>query len=1814
MSSLKRKDAPGVQPSPKRGKTAAVSTPSKQSNKAAKPSKPSGAKPPKDARPAKTQDNATAKDAPKTTVSRLKEEEPLFPRGGGSILSPLEQKQISVQAKQDVLFEQASGQGAKKAGKPGKTGKKNSKDAKGGKKSDAAASGEAGIRIESLNYKRLVKGSLVLAQITGIGPLDLTLALPNNLSGTVPVTAISDTLNDRIAAEAEGDDNGAESQDGEEGDNVDLKSMFSIGQFVRAYVTSTVEETAVTSNKLRKSISLSLRPEHTNAGLSSSDVAANTTVMATVMSAEDHGFVMELGLEDSTLRGFLPRKELDSGIAETRMQPGNVLLCLVTKIANGKVAQLTTLMSKLGKLQNHAAGATTINAFLPGSAVELMVSEIVPRGIAGKVMGSLDVTCDLLHSGLGPQSVDLEAKFKIGKKIKARVICNFPGAKDPKLGISLLDHVTTLQPLQTSSKKSPTEVLPLSSKVEKCTVTKVESDIGLFVDIGIPGLSGFVHISRVKDGKVDMLSATTGPFKTGSEHEGRVIGYNALDGLFQLSFEKTVLEQPFLRVEDVPVGEIVHGTIEKLSINQDGVGGLLVKLAEGVSGFVPEAHMSDVHLQHPEKKFHPGLKVKARVLSTDTNKRQVRLTLKKTLVNSEAPILKSFDDIVVGMQAPGTIISVLQNGAIVQFYGGLKGFLPVSEMSEAYIKDPKEHFRVGQVVNIHVLNFDADSNKLIVSCKDPSAFGLDKQKALKELSVGEIVSGKVVQKTEDDVFVELGEAGLKAMLSVYHLADRPSKGRSAIKTIRVGQTLPELVVLDKNEGRRYISVSRKPSLLQASKDGQAVRSIEDAKSGAAYQGYVKNITATAVFVQFFGQLVALLPKSKIAPEDQKKTDFGLQKHQSIEVIISSVDNELGRLFVAPASSAVSEPTPTAKKASVVDAPKAENPVDKAVSTMDDIVVGQVLQARIASVKSTQLNMRLADNIQGRVDVSQVFDSWKDIANPKSPLSAFEPDQIIKVRVLGVHDARNHRFLPISHRSSHMVFELSAKPSDVTGAGSSMLAMSDLKVDSEQITFVNNIQQRALWVSLSPNVRGRIAFTEISDDVSQLENLSASFPLGSALRARVVAVNPSEGHLDLTARTGSSSPSLTWETIKQNMVLPGRVTKVNERQVMVQLSETVSGPIHLADLSDDFETAATTSHTKNSIVRVSVVSIDKSNKKIRLSSRPSRVLNSALPVKDREITTSSQVNAGDIVRGFVKNVADKGLFVGLGGDVTAMVRISDLSDKFLKEWKDHFQVDQLVKGRITSVDPATGFIRMNLKSSVVEKDFKPLINLHELREGQIVTGTVRKVEDFGAFILVDGSANVSGLCHRSEMAEKPVEDATKLFAEGDAVKAIILKLDKQKKRINFGLKPSYFEGDDSEMSDDDDEDAGAALLASGDEVDEDDDDDEVDDDEDDDVDSDNDSDMVEFTGLEVGDSESDEEDEDVEMSNGQNKAVEPLDAGGFDWSGNALDDVNMADADAAGANGASSQDKKKKKKQKAAIEVDKSGDLDSFGPRTAVDYEQLLNRQPNASALWIEYMALQMQVSEIAKAREVAERAVKTINSAEETEKLNAWIAYLNLEVRFGTDESVEDVFTRAGQVNDQQEVYQRLASIYIQEEKNEKADELFQALVKKFGASSPDVWVNYAHWLHSSRNEPEKARALLPRATQSLPSHARLPLMTKFATLEYTSSYPNPELGRTMFEGLLSTWPKRFDLWNQLLDHEDVTGADKGVVRDIFDRATRARGLKPRAAKKWFKRWADWEEKNGDAKSRERVSAKATEWVKARAASKEAANDEEDDE
>jgi rRNA biogenesis protein RRP5 len=150
-------------------------------------------------------------------------------------------------------------------------------------------------------------------------------------------------------------------------------------------------------------------------------------------------------------------------------------------------------------------------------------------------------------------------------------------------------------------------------------------------------------------------------------------------------------------------------------------------------------------------------------------------------------------------------------------------------------------------------------------------------------------------------------------------------------------------------------------------------------------------------------------------------------------------------------------------------------------------------------------------------------------------------------------------------------------------------------------------------------------------------------------------------------------------------------------------------------------------------------------------------------------------------------------------------------------------------------------------------------------------------------------------------------------------------------------------------------------------------------------------------------------------------------------------------------------------------------------------------------------------------------------------------------------------------------------------------------MIKKF-SSDPRIWHNYATFLFDTREAPHEARALLPRAQQSLPSTNYVDITSKFAQLEFKSVNGDPERGRTIFEGLTDTYPKRLDLWNVYLDAEIKTGS-KEQVRNLFDRVV-SKDIKVRNAKIFFKKWLKYEETHGDVRSQDKVKAKAAEFVR----------------
>lgn len=1738
-------------------------------------------------------------------ASILKKEQPAFPRGGAGVLTPLEKKQIQAKATRDAIAEHKRekdlfGSSSKPAVEdseveefPSDADELTQKSSKKTftKKKRHATDGdlhEPGVRIESLTFKQLTVGSLVLGRVSRINLRDLTIALPNNLTGTVPLTSISNVLTEKIDALLAKEP--TERDEVEEEGNFHLHEYFSIGQWLRVCVSAVGEEGSTAKGHSKKTIELSLESQSTNAGFQLSNIVAGCTMQCSVTSVEDHGVAVDLGLAKGKTTGFIPKKELSDYLEWSNIKVGSVMLCVVTEVtSNGRLVKLSANRSRLGNTKVSTLKiAPTIDSFLPGTAVEILLTEVSPTGLVGQVMGMLDVTADLLHSGAYEGDQDLQTRYAIGKKIKGRLLYDLPLSDTRKMGFSILNDVLTLEDSDKQIEKQKS--YRISEIVPEASVVSVEARLGLYLTLA-PGVPGFAHISRLADNKVDSISDQSGPYKIGTKHKVRILEYNSVDNLFLLSLQPKVLAQPFLRLEDVPIGTTVSGKIEKLLIGPAGITGLLVNLADGVTGLVPRMHFSDIVLQHPEKKFREGGSVTARVLSTDSVKQQIRLTLKKSLVNSDQKIWKDFAEIAVGDASPGTLVKVDTYGAIVHFYGSVKGFLPVSEMSEAYIKDATQHFRVGQSLTVHAMSVTPETGRMTVSCREPTSSNQSIETTLASLVPGTLVTGKVFEKSEDDLLLRLKESGVIARLSIDHISDGSlRKRKSALAKIRVGQDLQDLLVLEARAKQRIVIVSNRSSLLRASNDGSLLKSFGSLKEGATVTGLVANITRDGIFVSFADGISGLIPKSQVPIESQAVADFGVILLQPIAAKVSSIDyrNSPPRFWLtmregttAPGVSSVKTNGASQGPGDLID------PVDSSLKSISDLEVGKITKARIVSVKDTQINVELAKGVQGRIDVSAIFDDWDEIKDRKRPLHTFSAKQVVDVKVLGAHDARNHRFLPLTHRIGKTpVLELSAKAKDTKQPTREEVKLENVKPGSSWLAFVNNIGDDCLWVNISPNVRGRIRSVDVSDDLSLATDLEVNFPVGSALRVRVVSVDVDRNRLDLSAKQGDPTAQVTLKDISKGTIIPGRITKVSDRQLLIQISETVVGAVDLIDMADDFTEVNPAKYQKNDVIRVYVLDVDISNKKLSLSLRPSKVLSSSLRVADPEVISVQQLNVNDVVRGFVTNVADSGLFVTLGHKVTAHVRVSNLSDSFLKDWKDQFQRDQLVQGKLVSVDKSTGHVQMSLKQSVLDVNYKPPKTFTDMQMGDIVTGKIAKVETFGVFILVDNTENVRGLCHRSEIAEKRIEDASKLFSEGDVVKAKILKIEVDKRRINFGMKASYFVDDEDENivdgSDEEMEDiveGGAALDSDAD----------INDDSDDTSNYDSPDEMAESD-----DSDEDMIDEDAGPLSTTTKPAPALPAGGFDWYGLSTESKDTSKRSASPSDNETAAPAPKRKR-KPEIQIDQTGNLTTT-PQVAQDFDRLLGNKPESSSLWLQYIAHHLTLGDVDTARSIGERALKSIPMVNELEKLNIWVALLNLENAYGDDESQQAMLERACEVNDAQIIHERLSSIYVQSGKAEKADELFQIMLKKFGRNDPKLWINYATFFFDTAKEPEKGRALLPRALQTLPQFTHFDVTSKFAQLEFKSPQGLPERGRTIFEGLISSFPKRVDLFNVLLDLETIQG-DKEQVRALFERIFAGK-VKAKQARFFFKRWLEFEEKEGDEKSVDAVKLRAADWVK----------------
>jgi len=154
-----------------------------------------------------------------------------------------------------------------------------------------------------------------------------------------------------------------------------------------------------------------------------------------------------------------------------------------------------------------------------------------------------------------------------------------------------------------------------------------------------------------------------------------------------------------------------------------------------------------------------------------------------------------------------------------------------------------------------------------------------------------------------------------------------------------------------------------------------------------------------------------------------------------------------------------------------------------------------------------------------------------------------------------------------------------------------------------------------------------------------------------------------------------------------------------------------------------------------------------------------------------------------VDGRITRVMDFGAFVDIGG-LEGMVHVSEISRARVNHPSEILEAGQIVKARILKIETdKKGRPRVSLSMKVLEPEIWD-VGL-PFREGEVISGKVSRVTDFGAFVEV--APGVDGLVHVSEISYQKVAHPNRVLKAGDAVDVLVLKIDEEKRRLSLSIK-------------------------------------------------------------------------------------------------------------------------------------------------------------------------------------------------------------------------------------------------------------------------------------------------------------------------------------------------------------------------------------------------------------------------------------------
>jgi len=322
--------------------------------------------------------------------------------------------------------------------------------------------------------------------------------------------------------------------------------------------------------------------------------------------------------------------------------------------------------------------------------------------------------------------------------------------------------------------------------------------------------------------------------------------------------------------------------------------------------------------------------------------------------------------------------------------------------------------------------------------------------------------------------------------------------------------------------------------------------------------------------------------------------------------------------------------------------------------------------------------------------------------------------------------------------------------------------------------VKNITEYGAFVDLG-GIDGLLHITDMS--WGRIGHPSEIFKVGDVLNVKVLKYNPETERVSLGLKQTKPDP---WADALSNypigLRVNGKIVSITDYGAFVELEQGVEGLIHVSEMS----WTKRVKHPSKVLdigtdVECAVLDVDTTAKRISLGLKQLE----ARPW-DRFI---EQFNPGDTIKGRIRSITDYGVFIGIDDGIDGMAHKSDLSwTQRINHPSELFRKGEEVEAVILSVNHEEEKVSLGIKQ-LYEDPWERIPVDYPL--GQVRDVKIIKITDFGAFVELE--PGIEGLIHVSEMSNDRVDDPHKFVNEGQAVKAEIITIDTQERKIGLSMK-------------------------------------------------------------------------------------------------------------------------------------------------------------------------------------------------------------------------------------------------------------------------------------------------------------------------------------------------------------------------------------------------------------------------------------------